>query len=599
MQIINFNSLVIRNFLSIGERALILNFQKGINVITGYNKDKEDSKNGVGKSAVIDALHFSLFGSTIRNLNKELISNSFTDKKCEVTVSFSIQKNSIVNEYCVTRTLNPSKCILQKNGEDITLSTMQKTNEYLQQLLRTTESVFQNSVIMSVGSTVPFMAQSKIDKRKFIENILNLEVFSKMLSLIREEYNDFKKEYEVTFNKKQTLQIALENYKTQLSHFEVSKQQKIQAAVQKHENNKNNISLLLQQIKEVDKQEYDAIEQKKDKVLEELKRHEFKLKEVDSKKIELNTLIRAQEERICKIKEKNAVCPACKRPFSSTDEHSIDTHIKECTREIEKLQEQKQLITENYSAVSSTVKLIKQGVDMLNDKKEKLKAIEIRNENINTKVKVLQELDTQILSEIDTLKKESNKHLEEIINTSSNEYQDLENTLNVLNVKLKIYECAKFITSEEGVKSFIVKKILTLLNSRISYYLQRLHANCQCTFNEFFEDSIQSEDGSVRSYFNFSGGERKRIDLACLFAFLDIRRLQGDVNYSAIFYDELFDSALDDVGMEDVFSILRERQELYNESSYIITHRSKEFINRADNIIMLEKRNGITYLLEQ
>lgn len=599
MQIINFNSLTVKNFLSIGENALILDFQKGVNVITGCNKDKEDSKNGVGKSAVIDALHFALFGSTIRNLNKELISNSFTGKKCEVTLKFSIHKNNVIDNYCVTRTITPSKCFLQKNEEDITLSTMQKTNEYVQQLLRTTESVFQNSVIMSVGSTVPFMAQSKIDKRKFIENILNLEVFSKMLSLIREEYNVFKKDYEVSFNKKENLQITLENYKTQLNHFEANKQQKIQATVQKHENNKNNISLLLQQIKEVDKNEFDIIEQKKDKVLEELRKYELKLKEGDNKRVELSTLIKAQEERINKIKQKNAVCPTCKRPFSSMDEHSVDEHISECSQEISKLQEQKQNVTESYSTVSNTVKLLKQGIDTLNNKKDNLKAVENQNANINTKISILQELDTQIISEIDNLKNENNKHLEQIIVTANNEYRDIESTLINLNVKLKVYECAKFITSEEGVKSFIVKKILILLNSRISYYLQRLHANCQCTFNEFFEDSIQSEDGSMRSYFNFSGGERKRIDLACLFAFLDIRRLQGDVNYSAIFYDELFDSALDDVGMEDVFSILRERQELYNESSYIITHRSKEFINRADNTIMLEKRNGITYLLKQ
>ena len=599
MYLVQFKSIRAVNFLSIGDIPVNINLTTGISVITGLNKDKEDSKNGVGKSAIIDALHFALFGNTIRELNKELISNSVTGKKCSVELCFSVRNGYLEDEYILTRTLSPSKCVLMKNGEDITLSTMQKTNEYVQQLLRTTESVFQNSVIMSVGSTVPFMAQSKIDKRKFIENILNLEVFSKMLSLIREEYNVFKKDYEVSFNKKENLQIALENYKTQLNHFEANKQEKIQATIQKHEKNKNNISLLLQQIKEVDKNEFDTIEQKKDKIFEELKKYELKLKEGDNKRVELSTLIKAQEERINKIKQKNAVCPTCKRPFSSMDEHSVDEHISECSQEINKLQQQKQNVTESYSAVSNTVKLLKQGIDTLNNKKDNLKAVENQNANINTKVNILQELDAQIISEIDNLKNENNKHLEQIIVTANSDYQDIENTLSNLNVKLKVYECAKFITSEEGVKSFIVKKILILLNSRISYYLQRLHANCQCTFNEFFEDSIQSEDGSMRSYFNFSGGERKRIDLACLFAFLDIRRLQGDVNYSAIFYDELFDSALDDVGMEDVFSILRERQELYNESSYIITHRSKEFINRADNTIMLEKRNGITYLLKQ
>jgi DNA repair exonuclease SbcCD ATPase subunit len=598
VQNIFFKSLIAKNFLSVGDNGIVIDFQKGITVITGTNKDKEDSKNGVGKSTIVDALHFALFGSTIRTLNKDLISNSLTGKKCEVTIIFDIVKNNITSTYKLTRTLSPSKCILEKNNEDVTLSTIQKTNEYIQQLLRTTEGVFQNSVIMSIGSTVPFMAQSKIDKRKFIENILNLEVFSKMLSLIREEYNTFKKDYEITFNKKQNLQTTLESYNTQLKYFEANKQQKIEAIEQKHKKNEQDIALLFTQVKNIDSKEYNTIEEKRNKILEELCKYELKLKEEDNKKIEYNTLIKAQEKRINELKEKNAVCPTCKRPFSVTDEHSIDEHVNICLQEIENLQKQKQLIVESYNTVYNSVKLLKQGVDTLDSKKEQLKAVETRNENINTKVKLLQELLVQCLNEINTLKLETNTHLEQVITTTTKEYQELESTLTTLNTKLKVYECAKFITSEEGVKSFIVKKILTLLNSRISYYLQRLQANCQCTFNEFFEDSIQSDNGSIRSYFNFSGGERKRIDLACLFAFLDIRRLQGDVNYSVIFYDELFDSALDDVGMECVFSILRERQELYSENSFIITHRGKEFINRADNIIMLEKRNGITYLLE-
>lgn len=599
MYAINFNTLVIKNFLSIGENSVEINFQPGISVITGVNKDKEDSKNGVGKSTLIDALHFALFGSTIRNLSKDLITNSFTSKKCEVNLTLSVKSNTgKIDTYTITRTLSPSKCFLQKNGEDITLSTIQKTNEFIEEILRSSENVFQNSVVMSVGSAIPFMAQSKIDKRKFIENILNLEVFSKMLSLIREEYNIFKKDYEIAFSKKQTTQTTLENYKTQLSFFEVNKQQKIKTIEQKHIKNEQEILLLLEQIKNVNNEEYTLIEQKRNKITEELCKYELKLKNENNKKIECDTLIKSQNKRIEELKEKNAICPTCKRPFSSADNHSVDVHIEACLQEIEKLQKQKQLIDESYSVVHNSVKMLKQGIDKLNDKKEQLKGVESRNENIKIKVKMLQDLNIQYLNEKNSLKLETNTHLEQVIAAATKEYEDLEASLANLNLKLKVYECAKFITSEEGVKSFIVKKILVLLNSRISYYLQKLHANCQCTFNEFFEDCILSEDGSVRSYFNFSGGERKRIDLACLFAFLDIRRLQGDVNYSAIFYDELFDSALDDVGMECVFNVLKERQDLYNESSYIITHRGEEFINKADNIIMLEKRNGITYLLE-
>ncbi len=155
-------------------------------------------------------------------------------------------------------------------------------------------------------------------------------------------------------------------------------------------------------------------------------------------------------------------------------------------------------------------------------------------------------------------------------------------------------ETVKFVISEEGIKSFIVKKILKVLNSRLAFYLKKLEANCLCQFNEFFDEEIIDEGSQPKSYFNFSGGERKRIDLSCLFAFADIRRLQGDVNFSTVFYDELLDSSLDDKGVSLTLKVLRERFNENNESCYIITHRGPEVTTKAEHTIHVIKRNGIS-----
>jgi DNA repair exonuclease SbcCD ATPase subunit len=195
------------------------------------------------------------------------------------------------------------------------------------------------------------------------------------------------------------------------------------------------------------------------------------------------------------------------------------------------------------------------------------------------------------------IKLETNDQLLALIDSTQKEFLSIEQKVNELNTELQVLEHVKFIVSEEGVKSYIVKKVLDLLNSRLSYYLGKLHANCLCKFNEFFEDEITDEQSNIKSYFNFSGGERKRIDLACLFAFLDIKRLQGDIVFSTVFYDELIDSALDEKGVELVLDVLRERYSLYNENSYIITHRGSAVLGNIDNTIMLEKRNGITYII--
>jgi len=148
--------------------------------------------------------------------------------------------------------------------------------------------------------------------------------------------------------------------------------------------------------------------------------------------------------------------------------------------------------------------------------------------------------------------------------------------------------------SEEGVKSFIVKKILQIFNTKLAYYLKKMDANCICTFNEYFEETIFDDKGKECSYFNFSGAERKNVDLACLFAFMDIRRLQGNVSFNFSIYDELFDSSLDEKGVELVINILKERVEKFTECAMVISHRKESIKAATGDIIFLEKSNGIT-----
>jgi energy-coupling factor transporter ATP-binding protein EcfA2 len=132
-----------------------------------------------------------------------------------------------------------------------------------------------------------------------------------------------------------------------------------------------------------------------------------------------------------------------------------------------------------------------------------------------------------------------------------------------------------------------------------------MDANCICIFNEYFEEELFDEKGQESSYFNFSGAERKNLDLACLFTFMDIRRLQGDVAYNVSVYDELLDSSLDEKGVELVVDILRERVEKLNECVIIISHRKESVkaagdksVNGFNDVIFLQKENGITKRIE-
>jgi len=173
----------------------------------------------------------------------------------------------------------------------------------------------------------------------------------------------------------------------------------------------------------------------------------------------------------------------------------------------------------------------------------------------------------------------------------------LEETLTNEKKNITILQNSKNILSEEGVKTYIIKKLLVLLNNKLNYYLKKLEAPCTCVFDEMFEETIINENNKECSYFNFSGGERKRIDLAIIFTFQDILKSQAGVFYSLNMYDELFDSALDELGSSKAIEVLKENAEKYDQSIYIISHNSSVSKNNIDNIIELEKLNGKTKII--
>jgi DNA repair exonuclease SbcCD ATPase subunit len=200
-------------------------------------------------------------------------------------------------------------------------------------------------------------------------------------------------------------------------------------------------------------------------------------------------------------------------------------------------------------------------------------------------------------SDIKELK--SNKtDIDELIPNQTVLVENNKKSLDDLHFNLRIYDLAKHIFSEEGVKTVIVNRLLSTFNERLDYYLNRLDANCSCYFNEMFDEIIKNDKGETCSYFNFSGAERKAIDFACLFAFMDMRRIVGNVIYNVSIYDELFDSCLDEKAINLISQLLKERVSMYGECVYIISHRKESISFATGNVYFLEKREGVTKMLD-
>lgn len=603
MKKVLFKKIEISNFLSVGNSPLELNFSEGITLITGDNRDK-GGRNGVGKSSVIESLYWALFGNTIRDIKKDKIVHNQTGKNCIVSLYFDIKRSESTDSYIILRRAEPNKVELFCNGVDITRSSMPKTDEFIKELIGANEEVFQNAVIMTANNTTPFMAQKKVDKRKFVEGVLHLSVFGEMLLQVRSDLNEAKKNNEITSNSFLEKQKNLESFKRQHLKIEETKNQKIKLIKTKqleNINNINQISSLDSTTLDQNKNELEASNLKKDLKVKQLEALAIECQEnyeiLKSKELTLRISTEALVKEKNSLLSKTKTCPTCRRSYEDHDHDHIEKLIEELNFKIknnnfENEQNCKKIKThqKNCDTIQETISSIE---NQIKENKDEILKISLLAQNVKHLTEINKNLDIEIEEWIN-----SPNEFDQIISETLEQIKEKELSLNELQKQIQILESAKFVVSEEGVKTYIIKKMLNLLNAKLNFYLQALEAPCKCEFNEMFEETIFNDKGMECSYFNFSGGERKRIDLAILFMFQDLLRVQTGTSFSLSMYDELFDSALDEKGVDKILTILKERVEKYNESVYIVSHNKTATKSGIDQVLLLEKVDGVTRLVQ-
>ena len=593
MKKVNFKKLSIVNFLSVGDEPVTIEFNKGLHVITGKNKDKPDRRNAIGKSTIADALYFAIFGETLRELKKDLIPNNLTNGKTHVELDFELDSPRGKNNYKIIRTLSPSRVLIFKDGVDRTRDSIKNTTAYISRVLSASPSIFQNCVIMTVNNAVPFMAKNKIEKRKFIEDIFGMEIFSTMLTALRNEYNEISREHDTQLTKLEEIEKAYKNYEDQKQRILQTRKEKKEKYLTRQKNNikeKENLENELQEVEEINvskiKGQISALE-------EAAQDQDLKI-EVNLEAVARNkALASTRKENYKKMGTDEEKCPVCLR---SVEEHDADLIHKE-----------KEKLKANIHEAIEQIKFLSDGLKELKVKKERfLKAInECRNKiseaklqeqnkkNIERRIEQLDKWQEELKGDLEAIES-TDTDFDTLIIETKKRVDKLEKKVKKFRAELAKLDIVKYVVSEEGVKSYIVNKLLELLNSKLLLYLKRLDSNSICIFNEYFEEEILNEKNKVCSYFNFSGAERKSIDLACLFTFSDIRRLQGGVQYNIAIYDELFDSSFDEKGIELITRILQDRVEELDECSIVISHRKESIKAVTGDVIYLEKENGIT-----
>ena len=447
---------------------------------------------------------------------------------------------------------------------------------------------------MTVNNAVPFMAKNKVEKRKFIEDIFGLEVFSKMISSLRQDYNDIKKEFDIQNVKLEETDNTFTSYQAERDKALTKKTEKREIYLSRKDSNTKELDDINQKLSELDNS--DVLNDLKIKLVElenNLCKVDLKLNELTETNIVTRANLTLKKDKYKLIGTEQPTCPVCLRSIDEHDKSVFESEKKQLKDELSELATS---LKENITKIE-TAKGIKQKVKTTIDQKTReyndvLSKMQSKGNLLSRQSQLLQ-WQTELEEDLELLNKDTTD-FDDILQETQQRRDDLTVKVGEITKQMRKLDIVKFIVSEEGVKSYIVNKLLELLNSKLFYYLQKLQSNSVCTFNEYFEEEIVNEKGKVCSYFNFSGAERKSIDLACLFAFSDIRRMQGGVSYNIAMYDELFDSSFDDKGIELITDILKERVDSLQECAIVISHRKESTKAVTGEIIFLEKLNGIT-----
>ena len=597
MKHINFTKIKIKNFLSIGTTPVELDFTPGVHVVTGVNRDEVDRRNAVGKTSLIESIYFAIFGSTIRDLKKDLIPNTHTTGVCEVVLDFSVEEAGNTTSYKIIRTLNPSKLFLFEEGVNITRDSIKNTEEDIQKLLSASPSIFENCVIMTLNNTTPFMSKSKVEKRKFIEGIFNLEIFSQMLSHARDDYSESKKMFEMSLTKLEDVKRNLAMLDKQKQTIFKQREEKLEKYEKRVIDNKAEKSKLIQDLDKQIQVNIDDLKTNFNKLETGIGQCDKKIEVLKGSKIENNTNIQHLSKSLKQVGTNKDKCPVCLRKIEDVDTNHFLAEKENLAKQISSLEEKNKKIDIKINELYESKFKLKNALDKLQIKINEVDLFAYKQATINERVQQLDEWLSQLESDIAALK-DTKTDIDAVIENSDTQLGQVKKELDIHKQQLNLLDTVKYIVSEEGVKSYIVNRILELFNNILAHYLSKLNSKSMCFFNEYFEEEVINDKRKIWSYSNLSGAERKSIDFACLFTFMDMRRLQGNVTYNISIYDELFDSSLDEKGVDLVTEILKERVEKHNECVLVISHRKESIKHGTAESIFLEKKNGITKRLD-
>lgn len=568
-----FKSVQWKNFLSTGNTPNKVNLNSHAStLIVG--------KNGEGKSTILDALCFGLFGKPFRNIKKNQLVNSINGKNCVVEVELTISNS----HYKIIRGAKPNIFDIFLNGDlvnqDAAVKDYQKVLE--QQILKLNYKTFTQVVILGSASFVPFMQLPAGQRREVIEDILDIRVFSLMNNLLKEKITETKNEMIELDNK---LKLITEKAKAQqkiIDSLTDTKNQSIKTLQDKIQSNKDTItekselaSNLISQISDLQKDI-----QNKESILNDIEKCKSNLSKFNQKDSTIDESI--------EFFSNNEVCPSCEQGIKHDHKETI----------IQKLNKSKQ----EHATKSD---LLNEALNKLNGQLEKITQIneEITDLNItlsteNNAITMLSKLNGELEQEIQDLN--SNQGDINVEKSTLKAYAEEALKLNGIKMdiskKRNVQDIASILLRDTGIKTQIIKEYLPAMNKLINMYLSAMDFFVKFELDENFNEVIKSRFRDEFTYESFSEGEKMRIDLAILFTWRQIAKMKNSVNTNLLLLDEIFDSSLDVAGTDYFLSVMDKLGE--NNNIFVISHKGDVLLDKFQNNIRFEKTNDFSKIVE-
>lgn len=558
-----------KNFLSTGNTFTEINLLRSQNTLIIGN-------NGAGKSTILDALCFGLFGKPFRKINKPQLLNSINNQQCVVEIEFSIGKK----KYKVIRGIKPNTFEVYCN--DILVDQDAKAKDYQEYLekfiLKLNFKSFTQVVILGSASFVPFMQLTPADRRAIIEDLLDIQIFSTMNGLAKEK---------IAINKdalvKNEHQIDLNNTKVELQKHNIDEAKKhndaeIEKKKTEIENSEQQITKLNGDIVLIQKH-IDVLQSKiSDKLAMENK--SSKLLQLESK---LETRIKKIEKDVS-FYESNDSCPTCKQDIHESFKGEKVADLSKTKGEV-------------GIALADLSKQITKTSERITEIQNVLKHIQSHNNEIikhNSTITAVNNYISKIQKEINELSNKKDNLEEE--NEKLKEFNDQlklldEERKNITDEK-KYYDLAAALLKDTGIKTKIIRQYLPIMNKLVNKYLTAMDFFVNFNINENFEETIKSRHRDEFSYANFSEGEKMRIDLALLFTWRQIAKLKNSTNTNLLILDEVFDSSLDGTGTEEFLKLIHEMGSDTN--IFVISHKGDQLFDKFRSVIRFKKVNNFS-----